>query len=52
MSPERWHAIATPPADGPPVALFSVLLILAVGAFFAGVVHRANKSWDKEEEPS
>ncbi len=50
--PERWHAIVTPPADGPPVALFSVLLILAVGAFFAGVVHRANKSWDKEEEPS
>jgi SNF family Na+-dependent transporter len=50
--PERWHAIVTPPADGPPVVLFSVLLILAVGAFFTVVVTIANKAWDKEEKPS
>ncbi len=50
--PERWHAIVAPPADGPPVVLYSVLLILAVGVFFAAVVNRANKAWDKEEEPS
>ena len=50
--PERWHAIVTPPADGPPVVLYSVLLILAVGAFFTLVVNIANKAWDKEEKPS
>ena len=50
--PDRWRAIVTPPADGPPVVLFSVLLILAVGAFFTWVVNRANQVWDREEEPS
>lgn len=50
--PDRWHAIVTPPEDGPPVVLFSVLLILAVGAFFTLIVGIANKAWDKEEKPS
>jgi len=34
------------------VVLFSVLLILAVGAFFTLIVSIANKAWDQEEKPS
>jgi neurotransmitter:Na+ symporter, NSS family len=47
--PGRLKAIAAPPADGPPVVLLSILLILSVIAFFAFVVHRANRKWDEKE---
>ena len=48
--PDRWRAIIAPPEDGPPVVLFSVLLILAVGAFFTVIVSVSNRTWDKEEK--
>ena len=48
--PDRWRAIATPPEAGPPVALFAVLWIAAVGAFLALIVAIANQTWDKEEK--
>ena len=35
--------------DGPPVVLLSIWLILAVIGFFAIVVTRANRKWDREE---
>ncbi len=47
--PDRLQAIVHPPGDGPPVVLLSVLLILAVISFFAFVVARANRKWDREE---
>jgi len=47
--PGRWRAIVTPPEAGPPVALFAVLWIAAVGAFLALIVAIANQTWDKEE---
>ena len=48
--PERWAAIVKPPAEGPPVVLFSVVLILAVAAFFSLIVSNANRAWDREKE--
>jgi SNF family Na+-dependent transporter len=47
--PDRLRAIARPPAEGPPVVLFSIMLILVVAAFFGTVVAIANRTWDKEE---
>lgn len=48
--PARWHAIVTPPKDGPPVVLLSVVLIAAVGAFFSLIVTVANRTWDQQEQ--
>jgi hypothetical protein len=39
-----------PPAEGPPVVLFSVVLILAVAGFFSMIVSIANRAWDREKE--
>lgn len=47
--PGRFIAIITLPDDGPPVVLLSIWLILAVIGFFAIVVTRANRKWDREE---
>ncbi len=50
--PGRLKAIATLPKDGPPVVLFSVLLILGVALFFTVIVALANRTWDKKERVS
>lgn len=50
--PGRLKAVVTLPAEGHPVVLYSVMLILAVMAFFTFVVSRANRRWDREEQAS
>lgn len=47
--PERLKAVVSPPEQGPPVVMLSVLLIFAVMGFFAYVVSRANRKWDHQE---